>query len=90
MRDRSYMKFVKWIMIDAERLRKDPPKMIIFLEMPEEVIKFHEIIFRDGHPSGQRKIKETVDEIVANYHYKRIDSISTPGYNWLLVVWVKP
>lgn len=75
---------------DAELLKRNPPKMIIFLDMPENVYQFHENGFRDGHLSGQREIVSVVQQIVLQYNYKKIRTLYTPGYEWPLIVWVKP
>jgi hypothetical protein len=75
---------------DAHLLREKPPKMIIFLSMPESVYLFHERAFRNGQKSGQRQIEATINEIVEKHHYRMIDEFMTPGFQWKLKVYVKP
>jgi hypothetical protein len=76
--------------MDAERLLKNPPKMIIYMEIPPIPFKIHETLFRDGRPSGQRKLVAAVDEIVKKYNYRKIDTFKTPGWYWNIYVWLKP
>jgi hypothetical protein len=75
---------------DARLLREKPPKMIIFLSMPESVYLFHENAFRNGQKSGQRQIEAAINEIVEKHHYHMIDEFITPGFHWKLRVYVKP
>lgn len=76
--------------MDAAKLIKNPPKMIVYMEMPAWVYKFHEDLFRNGQPSGQRKIDAAIKEIVQKYNYKNIDSFLSVGWDWPIYVWLKP
>ena len=69
---------------DAIRLRENPPKMIIYMEMPEPIYKLHENMFRNGQTSGQRNIDAAIQEIVKKYKYKKIDTFISPAGNGLL------
>jgi hypothetical protein len=75
---------------DAEILLQSPPKMIIYMEIPEQAYRFHEIFFRNGQPSGQRKIDAAVQEIITKYSYEKIDTFMSPEWNWSISVWLKP
>ncbi len=74
---------------DANILKQTPPKMMVYLSMPESV-SFHEHAFRNGNQSGQREIDKTVQDIVTRYHYKVLDRYITPGDHWILTVYLKP
>jgi len=76
--------------MDAAKLRDNPPRMIIYMEVPAKVFKLHEDIFRNGQPSGQRQLLAAIEEIIIKYHYKKIDSFVSPGWNWHIYVWFKP
>jgi hypothetical protein len=76
--------------LDAAKLLENPPKMIIYLDMPESAIKIHEEFFRNGHPSGQRNLIAVIKEIVDKYNYQKMDSFLTPGWSWPIYVWLKP
>lgn len=75
---------------DANILRQTPPKMIVFLSMPESVYLFHEQAFRNGNKSGQREIEKAVRDIVEQYHYQVLDRFITPLDHWILTVYLKP
>jgi hypothetical protein len=75
---------------DAELLRKNPPKIIVFMRMPQLDYQWHEEVFRKGQPSGQRAIDAAISEIVQKYHYVTIDALISPGWGWPLYVWIRP
>ncbi len=76
--------------MDAAKLIENPPKMIVYMKLPEWVIKFHEDSFRGGHPSGQRTLISAIEGIVSKYNYQKIDSFDSPGWKWPIYVWLKP
>jgi hypothetical protein len=49
---------------EAEVIRNNPPRVIVYLELGPSVWEAHERLFRDGKPSGQRKVNETITEII--------------------------
>ena len=76
--------------MDAQKLIDDPPKMIIYMEMSPLVFKLHEDVFRNGLPSGQRKLVTAINKIVVEHNYQKIDSFISPGWYWPIYVWLKP
>ena len=76
--------------MDAQKLLENPPKMIIYLEIPAYVYILHEANFRNGQSSGQRNLNAAIQEIIAKYKYRKIDSFISPGWNWPIYVWLKP
>lgn len=76
--------------MDANTLMKNPPKMIIYMQIPEKYEKIHEELFRGGQKSGQREIEITINKLVEEYNYTEIDSFFSIGWNWPIHVWVKP
>lgn len=42
---------------DAKLLRANPPDFVIWMELPDSTWGVHEIIFRNGNPSGQRELQ---------------------------------
>ena len=59
--------------IDAQNLRENNPKMIIWHNMSAEEWNLLESVFRNGKKSGQREIKRFYDEVVTN-NYKKLYS----------------
>lgn len=49
---------------EAELIEKSPPKVIVYLDLGPTVWEAHERLFRDGKPSGQRKINEAIKEVI--------------------------
>jgi hypothetical protein len=71
---------------DARRIRESPPKVIIYLDVPEAVWQAHEQAFRDGEMSGQRMIKEAIMHLVSSGNYELEAKLDVPdGYT--LSVW---
>jgi len=66
---------------DAKTLEKSPPKIIIWMEFPEDVWKFHENTFRQGHQSGQRKLQSLINKFITSKMYSVEKTYLTPtGY----------
>jgi hypothetical protein len=73
---------------DAAELLRKPPAVIVNLEFPEEVWKFHENAFRKGALSGQRKIAAAIGKLTRTGQYKAVGKFETPlGYP--ISVWAK-
>lgn len=73
---------------DAAELLRKPPAVIVNLEFPENVWKFHENAFRKGSLSGQRKIAAAIDHLTGNRQYEAVGKFQTPlGYP--IKVWAK-
>jgi hypothetical protein len=71
---------------DAKRLIESPPKVIIYLDVPESVWRAHEQMFRNGEMSGQRMIKEAIMYLASSGNYKLEANLDVPdGYT--LSVW---
>jgi phosphate/sulfate permease len=56
--------------IESERISIDPPKTILYLNLPEVAWSAHERLFRNGNSLGQRKILEQIEKICSlkTYH----------------------
>ena len=73
---------------DAQRLLKTPPKMIIYLELPESTWRIHEQAFRAGSPSGQRMIAKAMDVLTTDKkRYLLLKELPVPN-DHVLRVWV--
>jgi hypothetical protein len=55
---------------DARRLAANPPDIIVWTNMGEDVWTTHEDLFRNGQRSGQRDIQEVVQGLVATDYVK--------------------
>lgn len=53
---------------DAERLRLNPPDIVVWCDIPEW-IELHEEVYNAGEPLGQRKIIEWFSGAVVNSEY---------------------
>ena len=72
---------------DAITLLKNPPKMIIYMEIPEKNYKFHETTFRNGQKSGQRDIDAAIHLLIEKY--KIVDFYFSEGWNWPIYVYIR-
>ena len=71
---------------DAQRIRESPPRVIIYLDVPEYVWKSHEEGFRAGEVSGQRMIEESIQYLTSSGGYELEAAYEVPdGYT--LSVW---
>jgi hypothetical protein len=73
---------------EAELIKENPPKVIVYLDVGEEVWKAHERGFRNGKLSGQRKIVEAFMEIVKSKKMHVSKKYELPN-NVTLTVWRK-
>jgi hypothetical protein len=71
---------------EAEAIRENPPKVIVYLDLGPSVWQAHELLFRNGKPSGQRKIVEAFMDVIKshNMHVSRTYSLDD---NAQLTVW---
>jgi len=73
---------------EAELIRKNPPKVIVYLDLGPSVWEAHENLFRNGKPSGQRKIVESFMKVIESQgmhiseKYKLANNVN-------LIVWRK-
>jgi Uncharacterized membrane protein (DUF2298)/Dolichyl-phosphate-mannose-protein mannosyltransferase len=52
---------------DAKLLLANPPAVIVWMDFPEDVWRFHETAFRGGKRSGQRDIQQAVSQLIHDY-----------------------
>ncbi|HWY80296.1 MAG TPA: glycosyltransferase family 39 protein [Candidatus Sulfotelmatobacter sp.] len=45
---------------EAQVIRKNPPKVIVYLDLGTSVWEAHERLFRNGKPSGQRQVNKVI------------------------------
>jgi len=81
---------------DAEELLKNPPKVIIYVDIDKVFWTLHEDAFRKGKLCGQRNIRNAIRQLVRdkkqNYiFYKKYNfgEDSRPGFNSPFYVWYK-
>lgn len=80
-----------WLALaDRDRLRAELPKVIVSLNFSERTWKFHEAVFRNGAPSGQRALAEFISEVTSPERklYERSRKYLTPTGE-SLEVWVR-
>jgi hypothetical protein len=73
---------------DARRIRESPPKIIIWLDIPDLVWDFHEQGFRKDSIMGQRQIKATIKELTSTGQYVRYTTYNVP-YGNILTIWIR-
>jgi hypothetical protein len=72
---------------DAERLLRNPPKvMVIHPDRPDE-FTYMENLFRGGHPSGLRTLLATVETLLPQYD--RVGILPVPGSSRAVFVFVR-
>jgi 4-amino-4-deoxy-L-arabinose transferase-like glycosyltransferase len=71
---------------DSEVLRANPPKAIVYMDLPEEAWSIHEKLFRNGAKSGQREIKRFIDEGIQSGQYKVLNEIPADEGATILVL----
>lgn len=49
---------------EAEIIRKNPPKLIVYLDLGPSAWKGHELLFRGGKLSGQREFNATINDVI--------------------------
>jgi hypothetical protein len=72
---------------DAERLRENPPAVVVTVERTEEELREGEIYFRDGKPSGERMLWIMLRNLEPGYRLS--DTLTTPNNNKRVEVWVR-
>lgn len=75
-------------MKEAEMIRKKPPKVIVYLDLGESVWETLEAGFRDGKPSGQRKVKEAIMDTVKSEKMRVSKKYKLPN-DVTLTIWRK-
>lgn len=73
---------------EAKVIRKNPPKVIVYLDLGNSVWEAHERMFRNGKPSGQRKIHVAILEIIKskNMHISKQYKLANDA---MLNVWIE-
>lgn len=71
----------------ADYFKAHPPKLVIYLKLPESVIRQHEILFRSGKASGQRTLLDLIDGLInAPELYEELLNDALPDGNRLIVL----
>lgn len=73
---------------EAEVIKKHPPKVIVYFDVGELVWKTLESGFRDGKPSGQRKVKDAIMNTVKSEKMRVSKKYKLPN-DATLTVWRK-
>lgn len=71
---------------EAKMIRKNPPKVIVYFDLGDSVWKAHENLFREGRPSGQRKIVEAFMDVIKSKKMHVSRKYELPN-NVTLTVW---
>jgi 4-amino-4-deoxy-L-arabinose transferase-like glycosyltransferase len=71
---------------DSNVLRANPPKAIVYMDLPEQAWSFHEHLFRNDAKSGQREIRRFVEEGIQSGQYRVLNDIPASGNARILVL----
>lgn len=70
---------------EANRLIKSPPKILIFIDLPDSVLADHERLFRSNGAIGQRDILKSIELLTSNNIYElKFKSEISSGVNLYL------
>lgn len=72
---------------DAERILKNPPAVIVALQLPPETYWAQELAFRGGKPSGQRKLAAAIESLTRNYEQLGVFHSDAPSFP--IAVWAR-
>jgi hypothetical protein len=72
---------------DANRLATAKPRLIINMDIPEDIWRYHEDVFRMHHRSGQRKIQEVIDRFISSGDYELLHEFDAPFFTYPIYVW---
>lgn len=72
---------------DAATLQTEPPAVIVSMEMPLDVYRNQEDRFRNGQPSGQRRLAEVLASLIPAYNL--VGEFQSPGYDYPIKVWAR-
>lgn len=76
--------------LNAEAIQKEKPKMIIYMDFPGYIWEEHEKLFRNGHPSGQREIRQTIFNMASGYRLiKTYNEDKSVLDDFTLYIWVR-
>lgn len=78
-----------WIDNDIEILRKSPPKMFIIDNMDKAIYEGHEIAFRGGKKSAQRRMLRAIHDIIADKQYIRVGRMFFSSEH-TIELWMRP
>jgi hypothetical protein len=72
---------------DAEKLRRDPPMVIIFMSYSEAQLREGEINWRNGRRSGERLLASALDALRSQYEV--VDILQAPYTGRSIEVWAR-
>lgn len=64
----------KSIVADMETLKKNPPKIIVICDIPNNAVEAHERLFRDGEISSQRMMMNELHKMTETLPYELLDT----------------
>lgn len=71
---------------EAQVIKQNPPKVIVYLDLGPSVWEAHERLFRNGKPSGQRKVNEAIMDIIKSQKMRNVKTY-TLAEGVFLKVW---
>ncbi len=71
---------------DIERLRLDPPRVLVLCHIDSYVIESHERAFRGGNESGLSQMQAFLSEFVVSEGYERL-TLDTVPFGYEISVW---
>ena len=72
---------------DAGVIRAAPPKVIVYLAQPDEDLRFNELVYRAGRPSGQRVMVAAIESLLPGYD--AVETFGPPSAQVPITVYVR-
>ena len=64
---------------DTERIEKDPPRVIVIADVPAYVFDEHESLFDGGQESATRQMRDALNVLITEAHYRLVGSFMLYG-----------
>jgi hypothetical protein len=71
---------------EAKRIQAHPPAVILFVDIPEEIIQVKEISYRGGRRSGQRDMIAAIQSLPG---YRIIETVPIPHIGYPLKIYAR-
>jgi hypothetical protein len=71
---------------DTDRIKKDPPRVIVIADVPGDVYDAHEFLFDSGQKSPTRQMRDALRALISEKHYRLVGNFILNG-DYPISVW---
>jgi hypothetical protein len=71
---------------EAKRIREHPPAVILYVDLPENLIEIKELSYRAGRRSGQRDMMSAIQSLPG---YRVIETVPIPHVDYGLKIYAR-